>query len=88
MNFQINKFLRSSGQAAMEYMLLLGLIAAIVLMGMQKYITRTQEASNTYFNKIVVGVDGDKPRFCGDEICTPPENRKNCCWDCNQKMCP
>ena len=80
-------FYKKSGQSVIEYATLIVFVIGAIWV-MQKYITRTQEASNTYFNKIVVGVDGDKPRFCGDEICTPPEDRKNCCWDCNQKMCP
>ena len=83
MKVQTKRVFRSSGQIAIEYMLLLGLVAAIVLVGLQKYVMRTREASNIYFNKVVIGLDGPRPRFCGDGLCTmPPEDPKVCCTDC------
>ena len=51
------------GQAAIEYMLLLGLVAAIVLVLFKsEFPVRIKTYTNLYFNKVVVGILGQPPR--------------------------
>ena len=70
-------------QTAIEYMLLLAAVVAIVLVGFNRYLPRFHETSNIYFNRVAAGVYGKPPR-CGDGICTSPtfENCEKCPTDC------
>lgn len=69
------------GQTAVEYMLLLAAVVAIVLVGFRTYLPSFQETSNYYFNQVGIGVLGEPPH-CGDGSCSGPENRENCPPDC------
>ncbi len=65
------------GQTAVEYMLLLAAVVAIVLVGFRNYLPRFHSTSNTYFNQVGIGILGMENR-CGDGVCrgTPSPN---CC---------
>jgi Flp pilus assembly pilin Flp len=49
------------GQTAIEYMLLLAIVVAIVLIGFKKSLPRVQNAANLYFDRAAVGIMGDPP---------------------------
>jgi Flp pilus assembly pilin Flp len=79
----------SKGQTAIEYMLILSAVSAIVLVGFRTYLTTVNKSSKLYFNRAATGVMG-KPNPCGDgvcccENCSPcdgEETPENCCIDC------
>jgi len=75
--------LNTKAQTAVEYMLLLGAVVSIVLIGFKSYFPTFQLTSNYYFNQVGIGVLGE-PNKCGDKICSPAENRnrENCPIDC------
>ena len=76
-----NNKVSNSGQTAIEYMLLLMVVVTLVLIGFPKYLPQTQEAANTYFNRVSLGVVGD-PSPCGDGVCSFFEDPIKCCLDC------
>ncbi len=49
------------GQTALEYLLLLGIVVAIVLVGFHKYIPQTRNSSELFLNKTAVGILGEPP---------------------------
>ena len=70
-------------QTAIEYMLLLGVVVALVLISFKTYLPRMRTSANTYFNRTVIGILG-KPNPCGDGYCCDPfENAEKCPPDCN-----
>jgi len=70
---------RKDGQTAVEYMLLLAVVVAIVLMAFRTYLPRIYSSSGIYFNRVVVGIIGPTGR-CGDG---PPEDfRFETCESC------
>ena len=77
-------------QTAIEYMLLLTTVVAIVLIGFRKYLPEINEASNIYYNRVVPGILGAPPR-CGDACCDEFEaldGGSRCPTDCFSKpMC-
>jgi len=76
------KLIQKKAQTAIEYMLLLGVIVAIVLIGFKTYLPRTQDAANIYFNRVSVGILGE-PNPCGDGLCCAPfETPEKCPVDC------
>ncbi|VAX37854.1 hypothetical protein MNBD_UNCLBAC01-1678 [hydrothermal vent metagenome] len=83
---QNNCLKQERAQNAIEYMLVLMVVAAIVLIGFKQYLPITYNASNRYFNRVVIGIMGD-PNPCGDGVCHPifefrdKENKcpKDCC---------
>jgi hypothetical protein len=77
-------------QTAVEYMLLLTSVVAIVLVGLRVYLPRIQETSNIYYNRVSYGIMGS-PSTCGDGYCdttgsstgNPPlEDCSKCPDDC------
>ncbi|GEM_PF-2053070 len=71
------------GQTAVEYLLLLGIVVTVVLVGFSKYLPRAQQASNIYFQRVGEGVLGE-PNSCGDGTCDKTfEDDTTCCVDCN-----
>ena len=80
--------LSNSAQTAIEYLLLLGVVMAIVLIGMKTYLPRTGAASNLYFDRVTNTLLG-APSTCGDCICdvNTAEN-KYCYMDCSGAPCP
>jgi Flp pilus assembly pilin Flp len=81
-----NKIHFSRGQTALEYMLLFGVVVAIVMVGFVKYLPRTYQAANVYFDKVSEGIAG-KGNRCGDGHCDGPPNpggetNLTCCEDC------
>jgi len=69
-------------QAAIEYMLLLAVVVAIVLIGFKTYLPRTQNSADLYFNRTIVGILGVGGR-CGDDFCDDRfEDNEKCCKDC------
>lgn len=75
-------FHNTKAQAAIEYMLLLAVVVAIVLVGFRTLLKRSHSASNVFFNNVSTGIMG-KPNRCGDKICDSPwETNDNCCIDC------
>ncbi|MCA9407380.1 MAG: hypothetical protein H6755_01960 [Candidatus Omnitrophica bacterium] len=75
-----NKKKSKSAQSAIEYLLLLAVVVSIVLVGFNKYLPRTYNAAQVYFNRASVGVLGDGPR-CGDGTITFGETPETCCVD-------
>ena len=76
------------GQSAIEYLILLGAVVALVLMGFQTYLPRFRETSNIYYNRVAEGIMGDAPS-CGDGVCDQkgqgwPENCRDCPTDCGE----
>ena len=67
-------------QSAIEYMLLLTTVVAIVLIGFKTYIPGFEETANIYYNRVVPGILGNAPK-CGDGVCEGKE-RPSCTIDC------
>ena len=86
---QINfKKMNKRAQTAVEYMLLLGSVVAIVLVGFKTYLPSFEETSNYYQNQVGIGILGE-PSRCGDSFCDPGldprfpfEDREKCPQDC------
>jgi len=72
-----------TAQTAIEYLLLLTTVAAIVLVGFGTYLPRFQETTNIYFNRVARGVLGEPPH-CGDSNCQRQwfEDCERCPSDC------
>ena len=70
-------------QTAIEYMILLGAVVAIALVGIRTFLPSFQESANLYFNRASYGIMGDPPR-CGDGVCRPMpfESCQKCPDDC------
>ena len=49
------------GQQALEYILLLAIVVAVVLFGFKKYLPQTRNSSELYYNKVAVGILGEPP---------------------------
>ena len=76
-------------QTAVEYILLLTTVVAIVLIGFRAYLPEVNEASNIYFNRVVPGIVGEPPR-CGDGCCDEFERldqNSRCPVDCPGPAC-
>lgn len=74
---------RRRAQTAVEYLLLLMTVAAIVLVGFKTYLPRIQDTANVYYNRAAPGILGTPPR-CGDGVCRPLpfESCEKCPADC------
>lgn len=59
MTFQ--KLKHESAQTAVEYMLLLAVVVAIVIMAVPWFFPAAQNASDIYYNRIGIGIVGDPP---------------------------
>lgn len=80
-----------TGQTAIEYMLLLATVVAIVLLALPAYIPRVSNAANIYFTGAANAMLDIGPR-CGDGFChdldlrptghAPFETPERCCDDC------
>ena len=46
-------------QSTVEYLLILGVVTAIILVGFNSFITRSQDQANVFFNQAVVGIMGE-----------------------------
>ena len=69
-------------QTAIEYMLLLGVVVALVLIAFRTSLPKMRVSADTYFNRSVIGILG-KPNPCGDGVCDPDfENLDKCPVDC------
>lgn len=69
-------------QTAIEYMLLLGVVVALVLIAFKVSLPKMRVSANTYFNRAAIGIMGD-PNPCGDGVCDPNfEDFSKCCVDC------
>lgn len=51
--------MKKEAQMAVEYMVLLGAVVAIVLIGFKNYLPTIQEVSNYYYNQVGIGVFGE-----------------------------
>jgi hypothetical protein len=66
------------GQVMIEYMLLLGVVVSLVLVGLKMYFTdRVPKATETYFNHVSNGILGI-PSRCGDGCMGPGEYSSKC----------
>ncbi len=73
----------NGGQTAIEYMLLLGVVVAAVLIGLRVSLPRTRVSAERYFNRTVIGILG-APNPCGDGYCCNPfEDNEKCPPDCD-----
>ena len=68
------------GQTTLEYILVLGTVMVVVLIGLKVYLPQTQNASALYFNRVEVGIFGPAPK-CGNGGTDPGETAENCCVD-------
>lgn len=68
-------------QTAIEYMLVLAVVVAIILLALPSYIPRVNNAANIYYTKAANSILGEPPR-CGDGVCGFFENNERCCDDC------
>ncbi|MCD4780189.1 MAG: hypothetical protein K8S27_06550 [Candidatus Omnitrophica bacterium] len=76
------------GQTAVEYMLLLAVVVAIVLTSFKLTIPRAYNYVNEYFNNVAPGILGRAPR-CGDGICDNARNPPfETCEKCPVDCCP
>ena len=83
-DIKMNKIVlqQKKGQTAVEYLLILGAVMIIVLIGLRTYLPRAWQASDLFFNRAGRGVLGP-PSRCGDGNCEfPYETRELCCQDC------
>jgi Flp pilus assembly pilin Flp len=69
------------GQAAIEYMLLLALVVAVVFIAVVRFLPRTYNATNGYITNTALGILGE-PNRCGNGLCDRFENNSNCPPDC------
>lgn len=53
---------KTGGQTAIEYMLLLAAVVALVLIGLRLYMSRFFTAADIYYNRAAKGIYGDPPR--------------------------
>jgi len=67
-------------QTAIEYMLLLAVVVAIVLIGFRNWLPMTHAAANLYFNNVSQGILGMAPR-CGNGQLDFGETPERCCED-------
>ena len=82
------KFQKSShgfqkAQTAVEYLILLAMVVAIVLIGFRTLLPKAQVNTQGFYNKAAVGIMGRAPH-CGDGICNgfQMENPEECVVDC------
>lgn len=68
-------------QIAIEYLILLTTVVAIVLIGFKTYLPGFEETANVYYNRVVPGILGDPPK-CGDGNCEGAERCHSCSIDC------
>ncbi len=72
----------TSGQTAIEYLLLLAAVVAVTLIALNSNMGGMQEAGNIYFERTSEGLLG-KPSPCGDGLCTEFEKTADkCMLDC------
>lgn len=84
--FLLNK--NKNAQTAIEYMLLLGVVVALVLIGFKVSLPQTRASANIFFNRAAIGIMG-KPNPCGDCLCDPDfEDFEKCPVDCSGDPCP
>lgn len=69
------------GQTAVEYLILLATVMAVVLMAMNKDILDMQETGNIYVDRVTEGLIGPPPK-CGDCVCGEFETAEKCPIDC------
>ena len=97
-NLQILR--KTNAQTAVEYMLLLTTVVAIVLIGFKYYLPQYTNTAEIYSDRVTRGIAGE-PNRCGDLCCgqhdifgncntllsgAPFENCRNCPTDCS--TCP
>jgi len=72
----------NKAQAAIEYMLLLAVVVAIVIVGFKTFLPKGRTSSELFFNRVTVGILGDPPS-CGDGTgCSGFKNCHNCPSEC------
>lgn len=74
---------RRDAQTAIEYMLLLAVVVAIVLVAFKVSLPKTRASANIFFNRAAIGILG-KPNPCGDGVCDPDfeKTADKCPADC------
>ena len=72
-----------NAQTAIEYMLLLGVVVALVLVAFKTSLPKMRTSANTYFNRAAIGILGE-PNPCGDGVCDPDfeKTADKCPADC------
>jgi len=69
-------------QTAVEYLILMAAVVAVVLIGFKQYLPKVYDASNVFFNRAAVGIYGE-PNSCGDGTCDWDfEGCESCPTDC------
>ncbi|HBR14094.1 MAG TPA: hypothetical protein DD723_00930 [Candidatus Omnitrophica bacterium] len=64
-------------QTAIEYILLLSAVTAIVLVGFKTYLVQSRKASKEFFNEATKAIMGEKNR-CGNGKCDDFEDNTRC----------
>ena len=83
-----NKATAHQAQTIVEYLLLLAVVVAIILVGFKKFVPKAGMHSELYYNRVSLGIMGDAPS-CGDSRCARPfENEETCCVDCSHSIPP
>ena len=70
-----------SGQTALEYMLLFGIVAAAVLAAFRYLLPQVRDSSEGYYNNVTRVIMGEKPdpingRWCDYSACPPGVSQK------------
>ena len=69
------------GQSTIEFLLIFGVVMAVVLVSFQRHLPRVSTAANSFFYDQVNALYG-KPSNCGDNKLSPAENKYlTCCLD-------
>ena len=70
--------LRPNGQTAVEYLLLFGVVMAIVLVAFRTHLPRVYPAVNTYFFNTFINELYGPPSPCGDGVVQNSEGPPHC----------
>lgn len=75
--------LSNQGQSGIEYLLILAVVVALVMISFKTMLPKVFTSSNVYFNEAAKGVMGPGPR-CGNGQCETLYNESidTCCVDC------
>jgi len=73
----LTRIFLKQGQTAVEYMLLLAIVVAIVLIAFKTLLPKSKDSSGLFFNKAAEGIMG-QANPCGDCFCDVAGNKENC----------
>ena len=71
------------GQTAIEYMILLGVVVALVLIAFKTQLPRMEESANIYFNRAMLGIIGGSEPLRGRVVLLAFRRFPRCPPDCD-----